>query len=128
METLAVKILGYIGVLATGWLISKIFNDKKLDKLQEASDKKLEKLIGDLKAEIRENKTPIEEMSKSVLDLDRSVVKLVEKLSAQTDDVDEVKNMLEGLFDRVRKLETHTELNGSKINDLSETCRARHKA
>jgi len=109
MDELIIKWIGYIGVLAIGALINKLFNDKKLEKLQTDSNTKIEK------------------MSMSVIDLDKNIIELVGKISNQTDDIKAHAEMLEELFTRLREVEGDNKVSTSKLTDLIEACRTCHK-
>ena len=111
----AVAILTSVITLLLGAVVTKLF-----------SDKKLEKLGVELKNEIKKATTPLGEMSKSVLELDKKVVQLIERFSAQNDDLDEQRKQIEELFNRVRTVETIAEVNKQKLYDITDNCK-RHK-
>ena len=108
-------ILISIITLLVGALVTRVF-----------SDKKLEKLGGELKEEIKKATTPISDMSKSVLELDKKVLQLIERFSAQTDEMDEVKELLDKLYTRVRELETVVQIEKTKVTTIAENCKRYH--
>ena len=92
-----------------------------------SSDRKLEKLGFELKEAIKKATTPIGEIGQSVLELDKRVIQLIERLSSQNDDMDEVKKLIEEVFTRLREVETMVQLDRQKIGDLIDQCKLNHR-
>jgi peptidoglycan hydrolase CwlO-like protein len=108
--------LSSIIALLLGAFVSRVMSDKKLDKLGD-----------ELKVEIQQTKLPIEEVSKSVLELDRKVIQLIERFTGHGDDIEELKIQIEELFNRIRAVETAVQLHEQRISDVVQTCRTRHE-
>jgi predicted nucleic acid-binding Zn-ribbon protein len=112
---IVVSTLTALLALLLGAFVTKLFSDSKLTKLGE-----------DLKIEIKQTKVPIEELSKSVLELDRRVVQLIERFSRNSEEIANLERLTDEIFTRLREVESTSKVHDQRIFDILEGCKRFH--
>lgn len=108
MDILIPTLTGLVTLLL-GALVTKVLQEKKL-----------EKLGSELKGELKE-------VTRSIVDLDSRLIRLIERMSSQHEELEGVHNQLEEIFNRLREAEKTITLNTQRIENAIEHCPCKNK-
>jgi septal ring factor EnvC (AmiA/AmiB activator) len=105
---IVVTTLASLIALLLGTLVTKVFQEKKLEKLGD-----------EIKGELKET-------TRSIIELDNKVITLIERLNNQNVEIGEIHTQLEELFNRLRGTETDVKVLQQRVDSLEEGCRREH--